>query len=73
MHVKVNEYLNDFLGKIVDVGIPHRFESGKLFFLTGEVLDIQDGYLILRVKNGVRRIPFSDLREISINHKGWEK
>jgi len=67
-----NDTYNDFLGQVVNVGIPHYTVEHRLFFITGLVTGVKDGFLILKIKNGIRKIPFSDIMEISINHKGGQ-
>ena len=64
-----NATYNDFLGQFVNVGIPHYTRERRLFFITGLVTSVEDDFLILRIKDGIRKIPFSDIMEISINHQ----
>ena len=66
--MKGNLYGN-FLGKTVNVGIPNFVRKDRLFFVTGVVLDISDNFLTLKIKDGVRKIPINDVREISINQE----
>lgn len=65
----VKEYYKPFLGKIVNIGIPHHYLD-RLFFVTGEVLEVNDDYLILRKRDGIRQIELSDIIEISLNLEG---
>ena len=62
--MSMNEVYKEFLNKKVDVGIPHLYKEGKLFFLTGFVFDVKDGALFLKIKDGFRKIPFDDIIEI---------
>jgi ferredoxin-fold anticodon binding domain-containing protein len=66
----VKEYLEDFLGKIIDVGIPHLYEE-RLFYYTGELLELTDEYLILKKKDGIKQIQLKNIVEINL-HKGGQ-
>jgi len=63
------EYCEPFLGKIVNIGVPHHYLD-RLFFVTGELLEVNDDHLILRKKDGVRQIELTDIIEISLNLEG---
>lgn len=65
-----NDIYNNFLGQVVNIGIPYYMKEHRLFFITGLVTNIDDKFLVLRVKNGIRKIFFSDIIQISINHHG---
>jgi len=56
-----------FLGNTVNIGIPHLYQKRKLFYLTGLVIDIEGDFLVLKIKNGLRKIPFDDIMEIQLN------
>ena len=58
------DYYKDFLNKAVDIGIPHLYQEGRLFFISGIVIDIESDFLILKIKDGIRKISLSDIREI---------
>ncbi len=60
-----NTPYNDFLGKIVNIGVPHFHKEHRLFFITGLVTDVEDGFITLEIKEGIRRVPFSDIIEIT--------
>ena len=64
----VKKYIEDFLGKIIDVGIPHLYEE-RLFYFTGELLELTDEYLILKNNQGIKQIQLKSIVEISL-HKG---
>jgi len=65
----VKEYCEPFLGKIVNIGIPHHYLD-RLFFITGEVIEVNDNYLILRKKDGIQQIELRDIIEINLNLEG---
>jgi ferredoxin-fold anticodon binding domain-containing protein len=65
----VKEYIEDFLGKIVDVGIPHLYEN-RLFYHTGELLELTDDFLILKKKDGIKQLQLRDIAEINLNKDG---
>lgn len=58
---------NEFLNENVNVGIPNFTRPNRLFFITGTVIEIDESYLTLRIKDGIRRIPFSDVIQISLS------
>lgn len=62
--MNVREVYKDFLNQAVDIGIPHLYREGKLFFISGIVIDIEGDFLVLKIKDGIRRIPFGDIVEI---------
>ena len=62
----VKKYCEPFLGKIVDIGIPHKYLD-RLFFITGELIDLKEDYLIIKKKDGVRQIQLKDIIEISLH------
>ncbi len=62
----VKEYCEPFLGKIVNIGIPHHYLD-RLFFVTGKLLEVSDDYLIVRKKDGVQQIELRDIIEISLS------
>lgn len=66
----MNELYADFLGKMVDVGIPNYNEIGRLFFFTGVILEISDEYIILKIKDGIRKIPVADIIALSLTRHG---
>jgi ferredoxin-fold anticodon binding domain-containing protein len=66
----VKEYIEGFLGKIIDVGIPHLYEE-RLFYYTGELLELTDEYLILKKKDGIKQIQLKNIVEINL-HKGGQ-
>ena len=55
-----------YLKKTVNVGIPNYIHKDRLFFITGFVLDLDENYVILKIKDGMRKIPYSDIIEISV-------
>lgn len=59
------EVFEEFVGKEVCIGVPHRYEN-RLFFLTGVVLTVKSNFLILRIKDGIKQIPFDDIVEIRL-------
>ncbi len=65
----MKEYCEPFLGKIVNIGIPHHYLD-RLFFITGEVIEVNDNYLILRKKDGIQQIELRDIIEINLNLEG---
>jgi hypothetical protein len=67
--VIVKEYCEPFLGKIVNIGMPH-YHQDRLFFVTGELLEVNDNHLILRKKDGIKQIELKDIIEISLNVEG---
>ena len=71
--MNVNEVYKDFLNKVVDIGIPHLYLEGRLFFITGTVIDVKDGFLTLKIKDGIRKIPFSDIIEIKVSEGRYGK
>ncbi len=62
--VDENIYEN-FIGRTVDIGITHLYEKHRLFYITGKVLSVENGYLTLKIRNGYRKISFCDIIEIS--------
>ena len=64
--METDEMYKGFLNKAVDVGIPHIFEQGKLFFIKGIVIDVRDDFLVLKITDGIRKIPFADVIEIKV-------
>ena len=61
--MNLEEKFFNFKGKKVDVGLQHFFEP-RLFFYSGKLLDIIDGFLILEMKNGIKKIHVNDVIEI---------
>jgi hypothetical protein len=61
---------NEFLKKNVNVGIPNFVRPNRLFFITGTVVEVDKSYLTLRIKDGIRRIPLSDVIQISLSKEG---
>ena len=64
----VKEYCEPFLDKIVNIGVPHHYLD-RLFFVTGELLEINNDFLIIRKKDGVQQIELKDIIEISLNRE----
>ena len=64
-----HEIYKTFLNKKVNVGIHHWFDKGKLFFFTGEVIEINDKFLILKTSKWIRKIALVDIIEIKENKK----
>jgi hypothetical protein len=62
--MKAYEIYKGFLNKKVNIGIPHWFNQGKLFFFTGYVIEVNNEFLILKTSNGIRKISLSDIIEI---------
>lgn len=54
----------DFLGKNVDIGIPNFNNPNRLFLINGTVIDVNEDYLTLRIKDGYRKIPYSNIFHI---------
>ncbi len=61
---------SDFLNKKVDIAIPNFNREGCLFWITGYVIEVSENFLTLKIKGGIRKIPLSDVREISLNRGG---
>jgi len=53
-----------FRGKFVDIGIPNYQNPHRLFMMHGKVIEIDETYITLRIKDGFRKIPFNDVIEI---------
>jgi len=53
-----------FLGELVDIGIPNFMYQDRLFLIHGVVIDVKDGYVTLQIKDGYRKIPYSDIISI---------
>jgi len=68
--MNVNEMYKDFLNKLVDIGIPNYTRPNRLFFVTGKVIEIDETYLTLRITDGLRKIPLSDIIQISLSKEG---
>jgi hypothetical protein len=64
MGMNEGQMYEPFLGKPVDVGIPNFIHQGRLFLINGIVIDTKDGYVTLRIKDGFRKIPYSDIISI---------
>lgn len=65
----MKEYIEDFLGETINVGIPHLYED-RLFYYTGELLEVTFDCLILRKKDGLKQIQLKDIVEITVHPKG---
>jgi hypothetical protein len=52
--------------KKVCVGIPNWFDTTKLFYEVGTVLEVTNEYMVLRNDNGIRKIPLSDIMQIEL-------
>ena len=70
--MEINDFYKEFLGEIVNIGIPHYYKKNRLFYLTGLVINNKDDFLTLKIKDGMRKIPFTDIIEISINKREGE-
>lgn len=60
---------NDFLpyeGCYVDLGIPHYVIPDRLFYQKGMLEEILETEIKLRLENGVKIIPFSQIKEIRL-------
>lgn len=68
--MSVTDMYEDFLNKRVNIGIPNFVIPGRLFFITGDVLSVSDGYITLKIKDGLRKIPYSDVIQISLSKEG---
>ena len=68
--VNERELYKGFLNKYVDIGIPHDFLEHRLFYMSGEVIDINDNLLVLQGKKGIRKIFLSDIIEIKEIRRG---
>jgi hypothetical protein len=53
-----------YIGKFVEIGIPNYMDPNRLFIIPGTVLSVDDGYILLKIKDGFRKIPYDDVREI---------
>ena len=62
----MKKYCEPFLGKVVNIGMPHHYLD-RLFFITGELIDLNDDNLIIRKKDGIKQIPLKDIVEISLS------
>lgn len=54
-----------FLHKYVSVGVPS-FNLGRPFYLSGEVIEVTEDYLTVKMPNGYKQIYFEDLVEIRV-------
>lgn len=68
--MNVTEMYKDFLGKRTDIGIPNFTRPNRLFFITGTVIEVDESYLTLRIKDGIRKISLSDVIQISLSKEG---
>jgi hypothetical protein len=64
--VSEENLFEQYRGKLVNVGIPNFVRKDRLFFITGVVLSVDEKYITLKIKDGLRKIPFQDIIEISI-------
>ena len=53
-----------FLYQTCDIGVPHLVMPGRLFFLKGIVIEVDDEFLRLKLENGFKLIRLSEIREI---------
>jgi len=60
----------EFLNKRVNIGVPNFLRPTRLFFITGDVLSVSEGYITLKIKDGLRKIPYSDVIQIIISKEG---
>lgn len=63
------KYIKEFLGKSVNIGIPHWLDPDRLFYITGKITEIENNHLILLMNNGVKKISLDDVIEIEGNHE----
>ena len=61
----VKEYCEPFLGKIVNISVPHYYLD-RLFFITGKVLQVNDEHLVIQLKDGVKQIQLDEIIEIKL-------
>lgn len=66
----INEYniYQDFLGKKVTIGIPHYHRAHRLFWITGLAQNVDEDFMTLLVKNGLKKIRLDSIIEISIEN-----
>ena len=63
--------LEQFKGKYVAIGVDHIIDPNRLFFNFGTVISINDTFLVLKWKRGIKEILISDIREIRLDkHRG---
>ena len=64
------EIYKAYQDKKVCVGIPHWFNDTKLFFEIGNAIEVTNEHMILQTPNGIRKIPLSDIMQITLYREG---
>jgi len=66
------EIYKKFLNKRVCIGMPNWFDTSRLFFEDGYVVEVTSDYLMLRTDNGFKKIPLDDIAQIELYIVGDE-
>ncbi len=60
------EDVYQFLGKKINVGVAHRVVPGKIFWYFGILIEVNDLYLKLEIKDGVKVVPLTQVLQVQI-------
>lgn len=60
-----SKFYRRYLNKTVKVGIPH-YTQPRLFYVEGELIDVEDQLLVIANEKGLRRVSIEDVREFTI-------
>jgi hypothetical protein len=62
----VYEEIRPFLGEFVDVGVAHRFIPGRLFWFYGKLIQINNDYVKLKIREGFKLVAIDDIQQIHL-------
>ena len=57
-----------FLGKLVEIGLPH-WSKPRPFYITGIVVEVNEDYLVLDYEKGARQVKFEDIVDICVKEE----
>jgi hypothetical protein len=59
--MSLKEIYGGYLGKIANIGIPHKFNFDQIFFLTGTVIEVNENFLLIQTKKELHRVNLSEI------------
>jgi len=63
---EVTEIYKKSIGRRISVGIPHYETPGRLFYIAGQLLSVNDEYIILDTGKSIRKIELKDVIEFQV-------
>ena len=63
---RIYNFLKKHNDKIIDIGVTHSVVPGRLFYQMGRILDLNQDFVLLETKKGLKKFEISEIQEVRV-------